>query len=185
MAGPPSSILILCGTTEGQKRKIARFITDRLTKRGHAVKLIDAAEGELDPRPFGAAVIAASLHAGHYQPAVSITSAVTTTRSTSCQRRSCRCRYRRPVTTPTISTVSHDAWSSSCTPTPVALYARSWRSGRATLAIRAGCARPVAREVHRPLHLLRAAPEERSITILAKGNSPSGSQKLLKCHHGA
>jgi menaquinone-dependent protoporphyrinogen oxidase len=70
--GRPPGILVLYGTTEGQTRKIARFIADRLTARGSEVTLIDAAEAEaeLDPRAFGAAVIAASLHAGHYQSAV-------------------------------------------------------------------------------------------------------------------
>jgi menaquinone-dependent protoporphyrinogen oxidase len=66
----PTSILVLYGTTEGQTRKIARFIAGRLTARGHEAELIDASEAELDPRAFGAAAIAASLHTGHYQPAV-------------------------------------------------------------------------------------------------------------------
>jgi menaquinone-dependent protoporphyrinogen oxidase len=65
-----TNILVLCGTTEGQTRKIARFIADRLTARGHEASLVDAAEAEAEPRAFGAAVIAASLHAGHYQSAV-------------------------------------------------------------------------------------------------------------------
>jgi menaquinone-dependent protoporphyrinogen IX oxidase len=30
-----TNILVLYGTTEGQTRKIARFIADRLTARGH------------------------------------------------------------------------------------------------------------------------------------------------------
>ena len=66
------SILVLYGTTEGQTRKIARFIADKVAAPGHEVTLIDAAEAEaeLDPRAFGAAVIAASLHTGHYQSAV-------------------------------------------------------------------------------------------------------------------
>jgi menaquinone-dependent protoporphyrinogen oxidase len=68
----PTKILVLYGTTEGQTRKIARFIADRLTTRGHEARLVDAAEvvPELDPRTFDAAVIAASLDTGHYQSAV-------------------------------------------------------------------------------------------------------------------
>lgn len=66
------NILVLYGTTEGQTRKIARFVADRLTARGHEAQVIDAAEAdpEFDPGAFGAAVIAASLHAGHYQAPV-------------------------------------------------------------------------------------------------------------------
>jgi menaquinone-dependent protoporphyrinogen oxidase len=70
--GQPTSILVLYGTTEGQTRKVARFIADRLAARGDEARLVDAVEAErkLDPRAFRAAVIAASLHTGHYQPAV-------------------------------------------------------------------------------------------------------------------
>ena len=66
------SILVLYGTTEGQTRKIARFIADRPAARGDEARLIDAAaaEPEPDPRAYRAAVIAASLHAGHYQAPV-------------------------------------------------------------------------------------------------------------------
>jgi menaquinone-dependent protoporphyrinogen oxidase len=72
IGGQPTSILVLYGTIEGQTRKIARFIADRLAARGHEARLVDAAEAEpeLDPRAFCAAVIAASLHAGHYQAPV-------------------------------------------------------------------------------------------------------------------
>lgn len=66
----PTNILVLYGTTEGQTRKIARFIADRLTARGHDASLVEAAEAEAEPPAFGAAVIAASLHTGHYQSAV-------------------------------------------------------------------------------------------------------------------
>lgn len=68
----PRKILVLYGTTEGQTRRIARFIVDRLIAAGHEASLVDAAEAaaELNPRTFSAAVIAASLHTGHYQSAV-------------------------------------------------------------------------------------------------------------------
>lgn len=66
------NILVLYGTTEGQTRKIAQFVADRLAARGHVARLVDAAEPGLacDPGAFDAALIAASLHAGHYQSPV-------------------------------------------------------------------------------------------------------------------
>lgn len=69
-SGQPTSFLVVYGTTEGQTRKIARFIADRLAVLGHEARLIDAAEPEPEPGTFGAAVIAASLHAGRYQAPV-------------------------------------------------------------------------------------------------------------------
>lgn len=64
--------LVLYGTTEGQTRKIAGFVADRLKRAGHVPTLIDANEvpPSLDPAAFGAIVIAASLHVGRYQSAV-------------------------------------------------------------------------------------------------------------------
>ncbi|MSO98811.1 MAG: protoporphyrinogen oxidase [Rhodospirillaceae bacterium] len=66
------NILILYGTTEGQTRKIAQFMHDRLDDADHRVTLIDAAaaHGSLDPRAFDVVFIAASLHMERYQPAV-------------------------------------------------------------------------------------------------------------------
>lgn len=65
-------VLLLYGTTEGQTRKIAGFVADHLAQRGHETLLVNAidATAEADPRGFDAAMIAASLHAGHYQSAV-------------------------------------------------------------------------------------------------------------------
>ena len=62
-------ILILYGTTEGQTRKIADFVTTRLKQRGDVVALIDAADVPWDMRPddYDAAVLAGSVHAGVYQ----------------------------------------------------------------------------------------------------------------------
>jgi menaquinone-dependent protoporphyrinogen oxidase len=60
------NVLVLYGTTEGQTGKIARLTADRLTAHGHAATPVEAAAAApgLDPHAFGAAVIAASLHAG-------------------------------------------------------------------------------------------------------------------------
>lgn len=61
-------ILVLYATTEGQTRKIAEFVAGEL--KGDEVTLADAAEARAklpDPAGFDAAILAASIHAGHYQ----------------------------------------------------------------------------------------------------------------------
>lgn len=65
-------ILIVYGTTEGQTRKVAEFMADRIAALGHTPTLIDAVETgpQADPGPFDAAILAGSLHAGHYQAAL-------------------------------------------------------------------------------------------------------------------
>jgi menaquinone-dependent protoporphyrinogen oxidase len=62
-------ILVLYGTSEGQTRKIAAFVTQRLARHGHRVVMVNAAEADSvpDPHRFDAIVIAASLHLGRYQ----------------------------------------------------------------------------------------------------------------------
>jgi menaquinone-dependent protoporphyrinogen oxidase len=61
-------ILIVYATTEGQTRKIARHVFDRLAGAGHAVELTAAeAAGGRDPAGFDAVVVAGSVHAGRYQ----------------------------------------------------------------------------------------------------------------------
>lgn len=64
--------LVLYGTTEGQTQKIAGFVADRLRQLGDDVTLMDASTVEWDfwLGAFDAAIIAASIHAGHYQPRV-------------------------------------------------------------------------------------------------------------------
>lgn len=64
-------ILIVYASTEGQTRKICSFAFQRLTEAGHSVALVsaDASEG-IDPTGFDAAVLAASVHAGHYQKSI-------------------------------------------------------------------------------------------------------------------
>lgn len=65
-------ILLVYGTTEGQTRKIAGFVADHLSNRGHQARVVDALEAtaELDPDEFDAVIIAASVHAGRYQSAI-------------------------------------------------------------------------------------------------------------------
>jgi menaquinone-dependent protoporphyrinogen oxidase len=65
-------ILVLYGTTEGQTRKIAGFIADKLRTMGDTVTLMDATTVEWDfwLGEFDAAILAASIHAGQYQSAI-------------------------------------------------------------------------------------------------------------------
>jgi menaquinone-dependent protoporphyrinogen oxidase len=65
-------ILILYGTTEGQTRKIAGFVADKLRAMGDTVTLTDATSVEWDfwLGEFDAAILAASIHAGQYQSAI-------------------------------------------------------------------------------------------------------------------
>lgn len=64
-------ILVAYGTTEGQTRKVARFVADRLADAGHAVELLDVDDAEgLDVDRFGAVVLAGSIHGGRYQSAL-------------------------------------------------------------------------------------------------------------------
>ena len=61
--------LIVYATTEGQTRKIARFVAERLTAAGHSTELLGAADADgVDPGQFDGAVLAGSIHAGAYQP---------------------------------------------------------------------------------------------------------------------
>lgn len=65
--------LLVYGTTEGQTEKVATFVTDRLAQQGHETQLanaIDPTATAIDLLGFDAVIIAASLHAGHYQSAV-------------------------------------------------------------------------------------------------------------------
>jgi menaquinone-dependent protoporphyrinogen oxidase len=65
--------LLVYGTTEGQTRKVAGFVAEQLAQRGHrteVVNAIDEAAATVDPRGFDAVILAASVHAGHYQSAI-------------------------------------------------------------------------------------------------------------------
>ncbi len=64
-------ILIGYATTDGQTRKIARFVADHLADAGHATELLNVEDAEgLELARFGAAVLAGSLHVGGYQKAL-------------------------------------------------------------------------------------------------------------------
>lgn len=61
-------ILVSYATTEGQTRKIARHVADRIADMGHMVELarIDDAD-DIDMGRFDRVIVAASIHVGHYQ----------------------------------------------------------------------------------------------------------------------
>ncbi|MEX6689481.1 menaquinone-dependent protoporphyrinogen IX dehydrogenase [Danxiaibacter flavus] len=63
-------LLIVYGTTEGQTRKIARFIESALEDCGHHVTIADASDDPPPASEFDAVLIGASIHIHSYQPAV-------------------------------------------------------------------------------------------------------------------
>lgn len=64
-------MLVIYGTTEGHTEMIATAIGNALTTRGFDVDIIQA--GTIDPRPadYDGVMVAASVHRGRYQAAVS------------------------------------------------------------------------------------------------------------------
>jgi menaquinone-dependent protoporphyrinogen oxidase len=65
-------VLIVYGTTEGHTRHLSEFIGSVVTKARHTAGIKDTASlaGNQNPADYDAVLIAASLHVGHYQPAV-------------------------------------------------------------------------------------------------------------------
>ena len=63
-------LLIVYGTTEGQTRKIARYMEDVLQDAGHKVTIADATEEPPAPGDYDAILIGGSLHMHKYQSAV-------------------------------------------------------------------------------------------------------------------
>lgn len=63
------NVLIVYGTTEGQTRKIANFLADRIRDQGATVTLIDSMDlqKELEVDGFDAVIAAGSVHNGHHQ----------------------------------------------------------------------------------------------------------------------
>ena len=64
--------LILYGTTEGQTRKIAEFVSDRIKTHSRGVTTLDAtstAAADIKLRDYDGVIVAASVHAGLYQAA--------------------------------------------------------------------------------------------------------------------
>ncbi|WP_397541464.1 flavodoxin domain-containing protein [Roseovarius salis] len=65
-------LLVGYATSEGQTRRIARHVADRLAGGGNVVELLNLSEAEdIELDRFDRVIIAASLHVGHYQRCVS------------------------------------------------------------------------------------------------------------------
>lgn len=64
-------LLVAYASSEGQTRKIARHVADRIADAGHGVELMRLDDaGGLDLGRFDGAIMAASIHVGHYQRAL-------------------------------------------------------------------------------------------------------------------
>jgi menaquinone-dependent protoporphyrinogen oxidase len=63
-------LLIVYGTTEGQTRKIARYMEDVLQDAGNKVTIADATEEPPAPSDYDAILIGGSIHIQKYQSAV-------------------------------------------------------------------------------------------------------------------
>lgn len=64
-------LLVAYATSEGQTRKIARHVADRLADAGHAVELLSLKDAAgIDPGRFDRIILGASVHVGHYQRAL-------------------------------------------------------------------------------------------------------------------
>jgi menaquinone-dependent protoporphyrinogen oxidase len=64
-------ILIAYATTEGQTRKICRFVADHLIAAGHSVELLNVADAEgVLVAQFDRLIFAGSLHLGKFQAAL-------------------------------------------------------------------------------------------------------------------
>lgn len=62
--------LIIYATSEGQTRKIARFMEDELKQNGHKVTLADASDQPPTPKGFDGVFIGGSIHMHKYQSAM-------------------------------------------------------------------------------------------------------------------
>lgn len=60
-------ILIIYGTSEGQTRKIARFLEDVLQEENHKVVIADASDDPPPPSDFDAVLVGSSIHMHKYQ----------------------------------------------------------------------------------------------------------------------
>lgn len=65
-------ILMSYASSEGQTRKIARHIADRIAATGRGVELLPLSEvgDDMDLGRFSGVILAASVHVGHYQRAL-------------------------------------------------------------------------------------------------------------------
>ena len=63
-------VLVAYASSEGQTRKIARWISDRIADSGHSVELASVADAAgIDFGRFDRVILAASIHVGHSQRA--------------------------------------------------------------------------------------------------------------------
>jgi menaquinone-dependent protoporphyrinogen oxidase len=70
--GATMKVLVGYASSEGHTRKIARRVSDHIADGGHAVELVGLADaGDIDLRRFDRVILAASIHIGHYQQALS------------------------------------------------------------------------------------------------------------------
>ena len=61
-------ILVTYASSDGHTRKIGRQVADGIASAGHAVELLDLADAtDIDIGRFDGAILAASVHMGHYQ----------------------------------------------------------------------------------------------------------------------
>lgn len=65
-----SSILVVYGTTHGHTAKVAEAVANTLEAGGASCDVIAAAEATCSPAGYDGVVVAASVHAGKYQSAV-------------------------------------------------------------------------------------------------------------------
>lgn len=66
------TVLVAYATGEGQTRKIARRVVDRIADSGISVELLPLAEADdIDLERFDRVILAASIHMGHFQRALS------------------------------------------------------------------------------------------------------------------
>ena len=66
------TVLVAYATGEGQTRKIARRVAGRIATSGQSVELLPLADADdIDLEPFDHVILAASIHMGHYQKALS------------------------------------------------------------------------------------------------------------------
>ena len=63
-------ILIVYGTTEGQTRKIARYMEEQLEAKGHSVAIADASDDPPAPQGYDLAILGGSLHMQKHQAAL-------------------------------------------------------------------------------------------------------------------
>jgi len=64
-------ILLAYASTEGQTRRVAQHVADRIADAGYPVELLGLADADhIDLGRFDGAILAASVHAGRYQRAL-------------------------------------------------------------------------------------------------------------------